>query len=492
MSLKEKIQNFLNSILARFTKNSSENLLENDITHEAEGELIFNGEEEKINVAKRTLMTRLYIVEQEITVFENTFPDEYQKFMEKIEMLRKMYNSSLEEIRKTLTYEIDPEIDGNKIGEVLKLEREVKRFIETEVKADIILKQLQKLIKKLNITYNVSIFHSKECEKEKYNLHVKKARDFLRQEIQSFKKSDYILCDKQLRERIISLISYADYEIFKICIRNSNQQLDELIKGLIMLTEFDEFNYNQEFEAFIKDEISDLNELIELVSVEELQNVLKRKSVNILTELTYSENQIVKFTFWDSFLEFESSVLKILKTSGVDKDKIKVKVIERMKIDINENEVLILPKTCAYLALLNLYATTHDERIGALIEFLNSISNEVTYEEIYFLLLLFDVIEIIKDMPNELIRHIKGYFEKYSYDRNSIMKKKQYVKESLNKHYVVAFMLDECKRQFIATFEKLNIDFKVEENKIFINSCYFNNLKNVISSLQNNTKNMMI
>lgn len=129
---------------------------------------VIQEKEERINASKKTLMTRLYILEQEITMFNKDFPKEYEAFMERIETLRKDYISTLEELNKTLTFEIDPEIDGYKTGEVIKLERDVKVFIEKEVKFGIISKRLECLILKLNILYNVSVFHFKECEKQKY------------------------------------------------------------------------------------------------------------------------------------------------------------------------------------------------------------------------------------------------------------------------------------------------------------------------------------
>lgn len=504
MFLINKFYGLLNRIISYFRKSSIKNdptillpdkLQEENISVQFDKEVELNEDGDKINVAKRTLMTKLYILEQEITVFENDFPEEYEAFMERIEVLRESYNSSLEEIKKLLTFEINPEIDSNKNGAVIKLERDIKIFIEKEVKFSIISKRLQRLITKLNILYNVSIFHSKESEKEKVISQLEHALESETRVVCEFKECDYILHDKQLKERIVSLISYVDYEIFKASIRNSKKTPDKLIEKLVMLVEFDEFDYISAFKAFIKDEISDLGELLQLIKDDECRKILGKRLTNLLTDLTYSDNtvnQVVDIAFWNNFLNFESSLLEILKDSGVEKEKIKVNLIVRMNISINESEVLVLPITNAYLSLINLYSITHNEKILLMIKILKNVSNDVTYKEIYFLLLLFDAIGVVKNNFNELIKHIEKYIKKYPYDQKTIMEKKKNVINSSNKEYVVAFSLKDYEKEIVRTLKSLNIDFKVINDNVFINSFYFNGLKNIFDSLQSNTKNIMI
>lgn len=507
MGVIQKFHNFFNKMLLPFSNKSEENddtttilgevakLSENDISEQFDKIFLSDEKEERINVKKRTLMTRLYTIEQQITLFENDFPEKYKSFLERIERLRETYNFSLEEIKKSVTFEIDPEIDGYKIGEVVKLEREVEYFLESEVKFNIISKHLQQLIVKLNILYNVSIFHFKYSDKQKVVSQLERAINVLTELTQEFKKCEYILCDTQLKERIISLISYADYIIFKAEVRNSNQIPDKLIEKLVMLLEFDEFDYSNTFKDFIRDEISDLTELLSLVADEDGFKILKKKSEKILTELTYSDNaekQILDTDFWNNFLDFESSLLEILKANKVEKEKIKVSIIDKMNISIDESEVIVSSKTFAYLSLISLFSATHDEKLLLILKLLKSISDDVTYKEIYFLALLFDVIEIIKNTPNDLIKYIEKYLKKYPYDEKTIIEKKKSVIDTSNKDYVFVFTLEEHEEQIITTLKSLNIDFKIVDNNIFINSFYFNGLNNVLSSLKINTENMMI
>ncbi len=73
--------------------------------------------------------------------------------------------------------------------------------------------------------------------------------------VSQFKASDYILNDKQLKERIINLLAYVNYERFKTSIRNSKELPNDIVKKLIIVEQFDKFDYITSFKAFFKEEI---------------------------------------------------------------------------------------------------------------------------------------------------------------------------------------------------------------------------------------------
>lgn len=492
LSLLQKLYNFLKKLflipeeeVQQISQNDDEASLPETYSDE-ENETTASEEEEKINVAKRTLMTRLYVLEQEITIFEIDFPKEFNAYMDKIEQLRQTYNSSLEEIKKLLTFEIDPELDSSKISEVRLLEIEVRNFIDKEVKFSIICKRLQRLITKLNILYNVSIFHFKQEEKQKVISQLEHAVESATKVAREFKECEYILRDNQLKERVVELVSYADYQIFKANIRSSGKMPKELVESLVTVAEFKQFDYASAFMAFVKDEISDLGELLPLVSDEECKKVLKRKLQNLLNEATYSksvEEQIVDADFWNSFLDFESNLLEILQASGVEKEKAKVRLIIRMNINVDEKEVLLLPITNAYLSLTSIYSKVHSKKVLLLIKLLKNVSKEITYKEIYFLLLLFDLTYEIQTVPNELAKYVDKYIKKYPYNKSTIDARKRSVINSPSKEYVVAFELNSNEENLLTELENLNIDFQVEGNVVLVNSFYFNGLDNVLGSL---------
>lgn len=506
MTFMQKIYDFFNNIFSPFSLETAENNIpalampegtteQNDTSDDNLNEEAAEEEmEERINVAKRTLMTKLYQLEQEIAIFENDFPEEYNGFLQRIENLRDSYNSSLEELKKLLTFEIDPDSDTSKIDEVVRLEKDIQKFIESTVKFHIILKRLQRLIKKLNILYNVSIIHSKECEKAKVCLQLEKAIQKEREVVEEFKNCYYILADRQLKERVIELLSYVDYQIFKSSVRNASKSPDILLKETsVMLVDLDDFDYGTVYMAFLKNELRDLFELLSFISDDGYYKALKKRSEKLLTYLAYAEHpqeMLLEYDFWNEILTFETDLFEMLKLNKVAEEKIKVKLIAGMDITVDEEEVLVSSIDTAKVALVSIFAKTHDERVWLLMKLLENLSEDITYKEIYFLLLLFDVLEVVENTSNDLKHHIEKYIKKYPYHSKTITEKKQKVLNIANKDYVVIFHLDSDETEVIQILRNLNFDFKVTNSNVFLNSFYFNGLENVLSNLQTNTNNL--
>ena len=493
MNFFEKIYNFFKNLFSTPEDEYEENELSVEQLEEMANQIgDESNKKEKINASRRTWLNKLYTLEQTINLFEESFPNEYQIFLGRIETLRKDYITALQNVSSELTFEINPEIDFEYSGRIVKLEKEIEKFIETEVKFDILSKRLQRLITKLNILYNVSIFHSDSEEKEKIKSQLNRAFESEKRILNELENCYYILSDEQFKENILNLISYVDYQMFKTRMRISYEAPDEIVKNLITVTEFEGFDNISAFENFIKDEISDLNGLLPLIG-DEYRKILGKKFKNLLTDLTYSErtkSKIFDFAFWKSFFEAESSLIQMLRSNGVDKEKARVKLIGKMNISVDESDVIVFPKTNAYLSLTNLFTKTNDKKILLLLKTLKNISNQVTYKEIYFLLQLFDVDELVENEPNELFKYVEKYFSQYPYTNSTINLKKEQVKDSFNKEYVVVFTINEYDENIISTLQSLDIDFKVDKNMIFMNSFYFNGLENVFDSLQKNTQNI--
>ena len=489
MSLMKRITKFFKRLFGideKATENEIEPLLLEGITEEDLKTEAFK--DDKISLAQRTLMTKLYALEQDISFFETEFPKEYEEYMEKINKLKEEYNSSLNNMNQELTFEIDPDSDMSKLSKVLKLEKEIKFFLETQVKFDIICKRLQKLIIKLNILYNTSIYHCNE--KAKIMSQIERAIKVETDIAREFKSCYYITNNKQFKERIINLLSFIDYEILKTCIRNSDKLPETLVEKLVTMVEFNDFDYVKAFENFIKDELTDLCELLPLINDEQYRKIMEKKLKKILTDFIYSsdvQSQILDFEFWNDFFEIESSLIELLKSSGIEKEKAKVRILDRMDISVKEDEVLVLPKTNAYLSLTNLYTRTHDEKVFLLMKLLKTISNDVTYKEIYFLAILVDSIDTIMYQPNDLLKYLEKYIDKYPYNKSTIDSKKQQLLNSSKKDYVVVFTVNEYEENIINTLKELNIDFMIVNDNVLINSFYFNGLENVLNTFKNNT-----
>ena len=442
--------------------------------------------DDKVKVVKMT-MTRLYMLRQKITVFKESFPDSYIFFEDQIRKLEKSYNDSLTSIKQNLTFEIDPEKDGENLARILKLEKDVEVFIEKEVKFDILIKKLQRLIVKLNILYNVSVTHTHLSEKEKVIIQTMRAINVEGKIVQEFKCCEYLLKDMRLKDEIVGLISYLSYQIFKLLLRNSDITPSEALKKLVIFTEFDGLDYEALFEAFLEDELEELVGLIEQIQDEECHKILRNKYKKIYAQLACSQddNQIlINIEFWTYIFDFESKLCNILKENGIDKDKIKIEIISRMNIHVTEKDVLVLPKTNTYMALLDVFSKTNNQRITLVLKLLKNISDDITYKEIYFLLLLFDVLDVVKEVSNELIDDLEKYLKKYPYNNSILLHKKEQVLYSSNSEYIYVFTLEEYEKELIEVLKKLKIDFKNVENKIFMNEIYFSGLTTVINSLK--------
>lgn len=464
-----------------------EQVTENQLAESKEEEIT-----EKINIAKRTMTKRLYVLEQKIAVFKEMYPKEAHTFLDKIQKLKTEYIETLEKSKEKLTFEIDPEINGAKKEEIIKIEREVESFINKEVRFKKISQKLQKLIVMLNTLYNVSIVHSKPNEKQKALQQLENAKNKTIEIAKEFKTSEEILKDPRLKERVIDLMSYAEYLTLKISIRNSNQTPKEAIKSLTIIRDFKNFDYINAFLAFVIEEIScGIRNKISILS-NELLDKIKEKERKLLEETFYEENFLYSTNFWNEFMQYETDVISILGVSG---ENAKIPLLPSMKITVKIGEVLDVPITeCKYTLIKN-FATTNDNKILLTLKFLAELSKEVTYKEIYFILLTFDVLHYIDETPNELKNKIKKYEEKYNYSREKIAEKRKAVKSIKNSttEYLVVFELKESEEDINdilrETLTELNFDFVEKENKILLNSFYFTNLKNIMEILELKTNN---
>lgn len=439
----------------------------------------------KISLARRSLMTKLYMIEQEIEVFKKDFPTEYNYFLDRINSLRVSYETKLQESKNQMTFEIDPEINGRLNWDIEELEITIKKFIEEKVKFSIFSKRLQILATKLNLLYNVSISHSNE--REKVMAQLARATEVELEMVKDIKDNEYILKDARLRDRIVTLISYVDYHIFKITLRNSEALAENVIPKLALYNMFRNFDYFTAFKAFVEDEISDLGELLPVIADEDCRKIFDRRILGLLNESSSANSirmLIVDEAFWKKVFELETAIIELLKCGdNKDRKKHKVKLISRMEINVAEEEVLTLPKTNAYLALVSIFSTTHDDKIWLLIKLIKNLSDEITYKEIYLLVLLFDVLDVIQQTPNSLKNYIEKYSKRYRYNRESIFNKKAYVLNSKEeKKYTKLFMIDEDYESIIKTLERLQIDFEVTEDSINVNSFYFNGMEKMLSN----------
>lgn len=450
-------------------------------------------EDDMIVVNKKSMLSKLYSLEQMIKSFEDVFPKQYNDFYDKIKCLKEEYQTSLNEYieaydKGNITFEIDPDEDSRKISEVITLENEVKKFIEKDYKYNILLKRVQMLCLKLNILYNTSLLHFSTNEKESVVLQASRASTALLNIIHDLKSSDLILNDKLRRENLLGYISYADYIIFKCNIRNSDIDVSDALNNLIILKYVSGIDQISQIRDFVLEEISNLLKLLESLKEENYYFNFLQKLQNLQSDI-YEEdmNGIKKNSFWKHLFEIEDNILNAIRLIGRD-DIAKIALLERFNVEFDEKEIFFSVKSQACLALADIFFKTKDPNVAVVLKLMYELDDNVTYKEVYFILLLFGLIDFIKSMnENEsFVSNVKKQDEKYAYTMQAVEKKKQYVKniEKSKKTYVRILSADDYDMKILTkALTKSNFDYIVSGNSIYLNSFYFNELENVKKSL---------
>lgn len=489
----------LNYILKYFSKDdSNEEELEYSEKDIEELERAFQDakgsiEDDMIVINKKSMLSKLYSLEQMIKTFENIFPKQYTQFYNKIKCLKEEYQKSLNEYIEAydngiITFEIDPDEDLGKISEVITLENEIKKFIEKDYKYNILLKRVQMLCLKLNILYNTSLLHFNVNEKENAVLQASRASQVLLEVIYDFKSSDLILNDKLRKESLLDYIFYADYLIFKCNIRNSNIDVSDALKNFVSLKHIFGIEQISQIRNFVFEEILNLLKLLEFLKDENYYSNFLQKLQNIQNDIYEDEmDNIKKNSFWKQLLYLEDNVLNVLRLSGKD-DIAKIKLLNRFNVEFDENEIFFSVKSQACLALADIFFKTKDPNVAIVLKIMYELDDSVTYEEVYFILLLFDLIGLIKliDENGSFVSNIKKQDEIYAYTKKDMEKKKQAIKciGNQNKVYVRVLYADDYDMKiFTKALINSNFDYIVSGNSIYLNSFYFNELENVKKSL---------
>ena len=72
--------------------------------------------EEKTEISQKSIITKLYSLEQLVNILKIEYPKKYEEFSNKIDTLRVDYEKVLEESKKSLTFQINPNKDSKKIS----------------------------------------------------------------------------------------------------------------------------------------------------------------------------------------------------------------------------------------------------------------------------------------------------------------------------------------------------------------------------------------
>ena len=486
MSVFNSLTGFFENV---FKKESKQDLKLKQITSEELGQMAMEKDpfEDRIEISKRTILSKLYSLEQIVDIIRIDYPEKYKEFNSKIELLRDDYIKTLEESKNPLTFQINPNNDSKKISEVAILERNIREFVEVDMKYDTIALTLQKFILRLNVLYNASIFYSdkKDSAMEQLKTGYLSEKAILNE----FKDWSKILGRETEKERMYVLFSYTEYIMFKIYIRNARVcSLNEYHFNILDFIKTDSLLRN--FKDYMLDELSDMEQMVSNIEDDIFRdsyiNRIKKLSKNIIS--TEEVNNIVLNTVvWKEFQKLEDEILNTLvELKGKNKESVEIKVLDKLKITVKENDIFVTPKINAILNLSSIYYGVIKNDAIVITRFLQALSDDISYKDIYFLIVLFDMLDDVRKSCSSLYKKIEKYDLRYKYTQDEMIKKKKAVLNSNSKNYIYTFQIKEFEEKVFKKYlTQYNLDYYIKDNKVYMNSIYFNDLDNIKKDLGN-------
>lgn len=447
---------------------------------------VIEKQKKKNSNARRNLKTWFYHLRQEIEIFRQDYPEKYQFFSNKIDSFENDYNQELKESKEILTMSIDPEDNIAKRLEVEALQDEIIDFINGQFRAHVALKKMKILIGKSNLLYNESFKHAKSEDKLKVMKQLDRITKFESGIVKEVCENSFLVRNIREKEEFITLIFYEEYIIFKTALRNSEAHCQDLLDKMATRINFTDFDYVQSFKAFLEDELSDLDELIKKLNDLSKSSILSNeldKIYNILLSTEF-KNILCDFSFWKRYQLFESNVIAVLRDGGYDSKVAKVQLLDKLNIDVNEADLLTSPKVTSYLALMSVFNQTSSNRIYTLTRIVEQL-DVITYKDIYFLIVLFDALDLMKTNPNGLTTYLEKYDEKYNYGKEVLYRKKEEVLNCSYPNSDYALIFKGAEETIVKSLTECRLDIKIESgNDVYINMFYFKDLENVRNSFQ--------
>lgn len=488
MNVFKKISNFFSRLLFKAQEkvnvDEAEQMLEN--LKEIEKE-----ENNKIEISKRTIIAKLYSLEQTISVLNPNYKEAYDNFSAEIEKLRNSYIAELEESGKDLTFEIDPDINIKKLAEVSMLEEKINKFIQTDFRFGKLKNSLEHLILKLNELYNVSIYVT--GEEIKVLKQLENGQTAQKRLVDELKGYEFILNNKEKMNEILSLILYSDFLIFKTKLKNSEYFADEIIASLVSTNDFKGLDNISAFKDYILDELKTLRQLLEKIQNSAVKRKLEKEIGNFETKIIYNDTKELfeDDEIFEELFKIEKKIIDVLLSSGISKEEANIKVIDKFNIVIKQEELYVSPRTNAIISLSSIYSGPLQTKSLIALKILNNLSDNISYKEIYLILLLLNLLDAVQTEEDEFTINMLKYKRKYPYSNANIKKKNKELKSRGGGSYIYVFEVNKNEsKEIIKVLNSLGLDYEYKDNKILLNDFYFKGMKNVLKDLKEISKNI--
>lgn len=488
MNVFKKISNFFSNILfkeeEKVDKEEVEQMLE-------ELKEIENEENNKIKISKRTIIAKLYSLEQKISVLNPSFKDAYDIFSKEIEELRNSYIDELEESGKDLTFTIDPDINIKKLSEVSMLEERINKVIQVDLRFGKLKSSFEHLILKLNELYNVSIYVT--GEENKVLMQLENGQTAQKRLIDELKSYEFILNNKEKMNVILSLILYSDFLIFKIKLKNSKGEIQDIKESLVSTKDFLGLDNYSTFKDYLLDELSDLRILLEKIQNVAVKRKLEKEIGNFETKIIYNDTKELfeDESIFEELFKIEKQTIDVLLSEGLEKDEAKIKVLDKFEIKTKQEELYVSPRTNAIISLSGIFNGTLQTKAMIALKILNNLTDNISYKEIYFILLLLNLLDVVKTEDDEFTSNILKYKRKYPYSNSQIKEKNRLLKNNGNSSYIFTFKVNDNEiKEVIKVLDNLELDYLLDNGNILFNEFYFKEMKNVLKDLKEISKNI--
>lgn len=421
----------------------------------------------------------IYAIGQDLESLKVSFPNEYASFSDRLRFLETQYQKDFEDSQRELVFAIHPEKNTTLRAKAIQLQKEVSLFVQTRGEAKQLYQELEVAIVKLNKLYNVSIRYAQERNQMLTQAH--RALGYISEIYQEWCKCN---CSHE-ESKFIRLVIYGEYMLCKTFLRNSDSMFADAKRDLNMTHES---NLSDFFRAFLQDELSDLRDLVNNITDDAFKRSFNQDIGDLLQTLSFAGMDIeilfMQSEFWQRVFQIENAVTEYIYQSNLgNADFEGVKVLECMNISVTFEEIENSPRDEARVSLSALYSQTKDERAWLLFKFLDVVSEEVTFKDLYFLLALFNLIDPLKSTDNQLYRCVENYVSKYNYDAQKIADKKERIlRDTHNAQYaVLAYTADSnaTAERIENSLKQCRFSFQRDDMAFYMDSRYFGNLKSL-------------
>lgn len=447
-------------------------------------------EENDVIKTKKDILKRLEYLEEYIKSFYTLFPDEYDRFSKIIRTQKEEYNKELTEYtyaleNNELTFSIDPEYEVKKLMAVTNLEHEINGFVEKEVVYKHYETILKEFVQKINLLYKV-VREDKNVTQEKIISQADNAIKKIEIIVLEVKEKSFFESDNRKKNNILEYIVYSNYIVFKLYLRGKKATNFYDFRDKVTIDDiFIDFDKN--VTKFILQELVSIEDFLSSSALksDSFLNLTLKDAGNLKNMFLKNGVELVRDDdFFKNMLRLENTVLEVARINGIAFELFLPENLK--KEELNSIEDLIFPLKDYTISLLQRMILARDYSALFFKEILSS-CKKITYVELYLVAKIFNLdrklVELSKDEYSNISEHfaeIEKVFQNYS-DEIIENKKKKVFKSKRVFSYIYLLDVTNYDLELIKeTLCNLKIDYKIHEDKLYINSIYFEGLKNII------------